>query len=187
MNGMMHGQGTYTNANGEKYVGEWMNGMMHGQGTYTNAKGEKYVGEYMDAKMNGQGTYTSADGTIEKGLWQNDVFVGQSSKIIGTPIKIGNLEVAQNDFPKTMNWNDANSACEGLGNGWRLPTKDELNLMYLNKDKIGGFADDLYWSSTVSLKSLAWGQFFYRGGTSSFNKDDPNKYVTAYVRAVRSL
>ena len=75
--GKAHGQGTLTYAKGEKYLGEWMNGMMHGQGTYTNAKGEKYVGEYMDAKMNGQGTYTSADGTITKGLFENDEFVGE--------------------------------------------------------------------------------------------------------------
>lgn len=29
-----------------------------------------------------------------------------------------------------------------LGDGWRLPTKDELNVLYENKDKIGGFASN---------------------------------------------
>ena len=37
------GQGTYTFGKGkwegDKYVGEWMNNMMHGQGTYTSADG----------------------------------------------------------------------------------------------------------------------------------------------------
>lgn len=33
---------------------------------------------------------------------------------------------------------------------WFLPSREELNLMYVNlhKARIGGFADDLYWSST---------------------------------------
>ena len=39
-------------------------------------------------------------------------------------------------------------ACAALGGGWRLPTKDELNILYENKDKIGGFASNNYWSST---------------------------------------
>ena len=59
--------------------------------------------------------------------------------IIGKPIKIGNIEVAQYNFPKKMDWNDAKKACARLGAGWRLPTKDELNLLYQKKDKIGGF------------------------------------------------
>ena len=50
---------------------------MHGQGTYTWANGNKYVGEYKDDMMHGQGTYTSADGTITKGLWKNGEFVGE--------------------------------------------------------------------------------------------------------------
>ena len=33
-----------------------------------------------------------------------------------------------------MNWHDANKACNALGKGWRLPTKDELNTLYQNKD-----------------------------------------------------
>ena len=39
-----------------------------------------------------------------------------------------------------MNWNEANSACLGLGNGWRLPTKDELNLICENYKKIDSAA-----------------------------------------------
>ena len=46
----MFGQGTYTYANGDKYVGEWKDGVMHGQGTFTWANGDKYVGEFKDDK-----------------------------------------------------------------------------------------------------------------------------------------
>ena len=48
-----------------------MNDMMNGQGTYTYASGDKYVGERKDNMMNGQGTYTYANGTIEKGFWKS--------------------------------------------------------------------------------------------------------------------
>ena len=40
-----------------------------------------------------------------------------SASIIGKSIIIGNLVVAQNDFPKVMNWNDAKLACAALGKG----------------------------------------------------------------------
>ena len=34
-------------------------------------------------------------------------FAQDAKEIIGKPIKIGNLFVAENDFPETMNWEDA--------------------------------------------------------------------------------
>ena len=40
--------GTYTFADGNKYVGEWKDDNKNGQGTYTWANGEKYVGEWKD-------------------------------------------------------------------------------------------------------------------------------------------
>jgi len=40
---------------------------------------------------------------------------------------------------------------------WRLPSKSELNKMYSNKDKIGNFANNGYWSSTDSDdEEYAW-------------------------------
>jgi hypothetical protein len=70
--------------------------------------------------------------------------------IIGTPIKIFNFEVAENNFPggEKMTWEEAKKACESLGDGWRLPTKDELNILYLNKASFNGIVDNTYWSST---------------------------------------
>ena len=69
-------------------------------------------------------------------------------KIIGNTVKIGNLEIAQFDFPIYMNWLDARSACAALGDGWTLPTKDELTILYQNKDKVGDFSDNEYWSNS---------------------------------------
>jgi hypothetical protein len=105
-----------------------------------------------------------------------------SDLIIGLPIKIGNLEVAQNDFLYKKSWGYAKNACAFLGKGWRLPTKDELNLMYENKDKIGGFAVNYYWSSSEAPSDRAWIQYFGLGHQVNYVKKDFN-----YVRAVRSF
>ena len=70
-----HGQGTYTYADGDKYVGEHKDGKKLGQGTYTYASGSKYVGEHKDGKKHGQGTYTFADGRKDRGYYMNGEYV----------------------------------------------------------------------------------------------------------------
>lgn len=106
-------------------------------------------------------------------------FAQDAKVIIGNPIKIGNLLVAQNDFPIGMMWDDANKTCAALGDGWRLPTKDELDTMYINKDKIGGFSNNFYWSSKESDNYLACYQYFSNGFQNFLNKSS-----TFFVRAV---
>ena len=106
--------------------------------------------------------------------------------IIGRPIKIGNIEVAQYDFPKEMNWDDAKEACEALGQGWRLPDEDELELLFQKKNKIGVFAKDLpYWSST---ESFAYNNVYVT--RQDFNNGDQlrdYKEFKSNVRAVRTF
>jgi len=43
---------------------------MNGQGTFTWANGDIYVGEFIDSKRHGQGTKTNADGSVMKGIWE---------------------------------------------------------------------------------------------------------------------
>jgi hypothetical protein len=104
--------------------------------------------------------------------------------IIGAPIKIDNLEVAQHDFPNLMKWNDAIKACTALGKGWRLPNKDELIILYQNIDKIGGFMKEEYWSSTEYDDDIggAWYHGFGNGNQFGSSKDN-----TFYIRAVRTI
>ena len=110
-----------------------------------------------------------------------------SNPIIGTTKRVGNIKVAEKDFPNRMNWDEAVAACAGLGGDWRLPTKEELNEIYLNRYLIGGFtksSTNIYWSST-EYKDYnfinAWCQDFSTGSQVNL----AGKNYPCYVRAVR--
>ena len=65
---------------------------------------------------------------------------------------------------------------------WFLPSKDELNQMYIQRNVIGGFTNQIYWSSSEYDATRAWGQFFTIGNQVTDLKDD-----LSYVRAVRAF
>jgi hypothetical protein len=96
-------------------------------------------------------------------------------------MRIGNIEISDKRF-KDITFKSAKKACVILGDGWRLPTKEELNLMWLNRESTGGFAAASYWSSSCYNNNFAWFQHFYNG-LQNFDF----KLTTNYVRAVRSL
>ena len=110
----------------------------------------------------------------------NESTVNVNGREVST-VKIGNLEVMTEDLTPT-NWDVAMNVCKNLEDGWRLPTKDELNVLYENKDKIGGFADYLYWSSTEGGDYDVWLQDFTSGGQYGGYKLDGGN-----VRAVRAF
>jgi hypothetical protein len=82
------------------------------------------------------------------------------SQIIGTTYKLDSIEIAQYDLPTEVTWYNAKRECKELGKGWRLPTKEELDEMYNNKDLIGNFVNTNYWSSTEYNSNYAWMQVF---------------------------
>lgn len=92
---------------------------------------------------------------------------------------VNGLEISDN--LGYMTWNEAVETCKKLGPGWRLPTKNELNMLYKNRKEIGGFAYNYYWSSTEVDNLDAWFQDF-DDGVQYFNY----KFTTFYVRAVRA-
>lgn len=82
-----------------------------------------------------------------------------------------------------MNWNSAVSACRNLGNGWRLPSEEELLAIYKVKSTLNSIlaavGDELpngwHWSSTKYSSDRAWivsmldgcTEYDYRDGTYS--------------------
>lgn len=115
----------------------------------------------------------------ELALLKADIKVKQEPIICSNPKML--FEVYPRDFGK-MKWEDAMKACADLGDGWRLPTRLELLVMYNNQDELGGFASNYYWSSTESDFNNAWLQSFLSGNQFTFNKSS-----TYDVRAIKDI
>jgi hypothetical protein len=71
---------------------------------------------------------------------------------------------------------------QGGYSDWYLPSKDELNALYINRVAIGGFANSEYWSSSEVDPYYAWIQNFNGGSQSNFLK-----VITRSARAIRSF
>jgi len=67
---------------GAVYTGEIKDGLPHGKGTATFADGEKYVGEYKDGKRHGKGTmFDPTTGKSKSGQWKDDKPIGRHPEI----------------------------------------------------------------------------------------------------------
>ena len=69
---------------------------------------------------------------------------------------------------------------------WFLPSKDELNVLYQNRNLIGGFGSDFgYWSSSQreDYNCFAWIHYFFSG--EQVNDDETEQGYR--VRAVRAF
>ena len=88
--------GTYTLANGDKYVGEFKDDKRNGQGTYTYASGDNYIGGWKDNRKDGQGTYTYADGTVEQGIWKDGVSQSEAVRLWKLDAEKGNPKAQYN-------------------------------------------------------------------------------------------
>ena len=66
---------------------------------------------------------------------------------------------------------------------WFLPSKDELNMLYQNRNLIGGFTNGYYWSSSEYEYGYAWCQNFLNGSQDNYGL----KSNTYRVRAVRAF
>lgn len=68
---------------------------------------------------------------------------------------------------------------------WYLPSQMEIHFLYLQKDVVGGFTSNFYWTSTEQIAPgnyYAWGKDFNAGGLNG-----ANKFFTYYVRAIRAF
>ena len=68
---------------------------------------------------------------------------------------------------------------------WFLPSKNELNQMYIRRTAIGGFSTDYYWSSSEYGDYSAWNQSFNNGFQNYSTKY--GAFYAFYVRPVRAF
>jgi hypothetical protein len=121
------------------------------------------------------GSYTNirarADG-IGAGLKNTAIIIANQGPVDG------------NAFAATV-CNEYSVTVDGVTYGdWYLPSRHELNLLYIERAAVGGFDEtNYYWSSTESDNNLAWELDFLDDGYQT----DSNKGGTFCVRAVRAF
>ncbi len=139
------------------------------------------------------GRYTSKDTTDPNGIrWHNgiDINTGAIDSAIGKGFSNTNKIIAsQGGDPLSYAAGLARAFKGGGYTDWHLPSKHELNKLYLNRVAIGDFQYMLYWSSTDFSGSdnpppphLAWFQNFGLNPGRQWVIDKKNRL---YVRAVR--
>jgi hypothetical protein len=115
--------------------------------------------------------------------WYNGTYIatGATGTAIGDGNNNTNAIVAIQGIGSYAAQYCADLVINGYGD-WYLPSKDELNTLYVNRVAIGGFGQTSYWSSSeTSLNSAAF-ESFINGFKSSSDKSFPPR-----VRAVRSF
>jgi hypothetical protein len=113
-------------------------------------------------------TRARADG-IGAGLKNTAIIIANQGPVDGNPF----AATLCNEYSVTVN---------GVTYGdWYLPSKYELNLLFLKKSVVNGFVNTSYWSST-EIDDEAWRQSFNTGTPDSYPK-----YLQAYVRAIRAF
>ncbi|MBM1107287.1 TIR domain-containing protein [Aurantibacter crassamenti] len=102
----------------------------------------------------------------------------------------GSAKIAYATDAGQMPWKKAMQIHEELGEGWRLPTFDELKVMYKTIGKgnnnSGNFKDELYWSSTLYQKIQSRLVRFSDGNTS-FHYSNVKASRKFNVRAIKDI
>jgi len=166
-------------------------------GVYTPAVGEAYQGGIVayilvseDPGYDATTTHGLIAATADQSTgiqWSNgsSINTGATGYQIGTGLTNTNTIIARQGPTATSYAAGLARAYRGGGyTDWFLPSKDELNKLYLNKVLIGGFYY-VYWSSTEyddPYYRYTWGQQFANGFPAYYNK-----FATYYVRAIRSF
>lgn len=120
----------------------------------------------------------------------------RAGEIIPATIEVAEepqLEWSHTLTDKCVDYATAEKACAALGEGWRLPTRQELeSILDLSRhnpsadpERFPDMKSDWYWSSTPCAWSSdhAWCVDFNNGNVNNNHRDNNN----AFARAVRSV
>jgi hypothetical protein len=108
---------------------------------------------------------------------------GATATALGTGFANTNMIMAIQGTPFSSYAAGLARAYQGGGHtDWYLPSKDELNKLFVHQAAIGGFGPHYYWSSSEADANTAWNQAFDLSSQYANPKSSPS-----YIRAVRSF
>lgn len=97
------------------------------------------------------------------------------------------LEIQESDASDAT-YEDAITACKALGDGWRLPTSTELELIYLYNNQLATPLQSIYWSATATS---AGGSKISKAYTINMENGEIDEAADAtqphHVRCVRDI
>ena len=116
-------------------------------------------------------------------IWgcMGDIIPGADGLAIGTGYQ-NTLDIVSSCAASEIAARICNDLELGGYDDWYLPSRDELEKLYLNRVAIGGFSNDFYLSSSEMDMNLAWGHNFNNGVQSG-----SYKFTFERVRAIRSF
>jgi hypothetical protein len=160
--------------------------LSNGGGTFEDSVGVYISGTGIDITNN---VVSSTEPTYTIGLWPE---LGGFVFWISADGKHGLVADTQDQDQGGVSWENCQDFISKPSNhsvngqkfrDWRVPTKYELNELYLQQSVIGGFAPAKYWSSTEINSNQAWSQFFLNGVQNS----NYLKSSTFFLRSVRAF
>lgn len=141
---------------GEKYGGGIVfyvdNSGQHGLIAAT-ADVSAYDGEFYQSNISWEYGYPVRTGATGDGLNS-----GPSNTILIVAAQVNND--ASGFFAARLCTDYRDTVDNVIYGGWYLPSKYELNLLFMQREVVGGFFDDYYWSSTEFDYYMAWYQDF---------------------------
>lgn len=93
------------------------------------------------------------------------------------------IELYYKDLGK-LNWFDAIQQCKTIGDGWIMPDRNQLQIIYKEfyKNGLGDLVNGFYWTGEQYTTQYAWSQNFDTGVQHSYTKFHKNN-----VRPIRII
>ena len=114
---------------------------------------------------------------------ENDIkYEVYPNELLGNFNLFNSSKLVKSHQTELMGWDYAMETCKNYGEGWMLPNKDQLYLMYKKKEYLGMLPLKGYWTCDEYDKNSAYYQYFFTGTQYVLEKKIPS-----YARPIRQL